>query len=160
MTSHTVVPKTSTKKSFLVIFDDFSTLSIPRLVCPLVYPHGKFKLEFEIRYTKMDFKYGKGTPLFTSSQSETFSWYTPLPMIIHIPETIPAQKNTTYNASETCRGYVWTIMYFLHNDTTQSHLILDIFSSRVHPHNTRIFQNSSQSSDNVDSWSKLPSKCG
>ena len=54
----------------------------------------------------MDFKYGKGTPLFTSSQSETFSWYTPLPMIIHIPETILAQKNTTYNASETCRGYV------------------------------------------------------
>ena len=37
MTSHAVVPKTSTKKSFLVIFDDFSTLSIPRLVCP----HGK-----------------------------------------------------------------------------------------------------------------------
>ena len=75
----------------------------------------------------MDFKYGKGTPLFTSSQSETFSWYTPLPMIIHIPETILAQKNTTYNTSETCRVYVRTIMYFLHNDTTQSHLILDIF---------------------------------
>ena len=142
---------------FLMIFRHYPYLDWCVRWC---IPTEKFKLEFEIRYTKMDFKYGKGTPLFTSSQSETFSWYTPLPMIIHIPETIPAQKNTTYNASETCRGYVWTIMYFLHNDTTQSHLILDIFSSRVHPYNTRIFQNSSQSSDSVDSWSKLPSKCG
>ena len=123
-------------------------------------PTEKFKLEFEIRYTKMDFKYGKGTPLFTSSQSETFSWYTPLPMIIHIPETTPAQKNTTYNASETCRGYVWTIMYF-YIMTRHSHTwFLAFFLPRVHPYNTRNFQNSSQSSDNVDSWSKLPSKCG
>ena len=163
MTSHAVVPKTSTKKSFLVIFDDFWWF-------------------FDIIHTSTGVSAGVSPRKNSNSslRSDTLKWIsnmekvhpssrhhkvrhsvgTPLPMIIHIPETILAQKNTTYNASETCRGYVWTIMYFLHNDTTQSHLILDIFSSRVHPYNTRIFQNSSQSSDSVDSWSKLPSKCG
>ena len=44
--------------------------------------------------------------------------YTPLSVIIHIPEVIFAQKNTTFIASRTCSGYVWTIMHFYFTTTT------------------------------------------
>ena len=159
MTSHAVVPKTSTstKKSFLVIFDDFSTLSIPRLVCP----HGKNsnsslrsdtlkwisnmeKVHPSSRHHKV--RHSVGTPLFLWSY--TFQ-----------KQSLHKRTRHTTQAKRVVGMYEPSCIFYIM--TRHSHTWFLIFSSRVHPYNnTRIFHNSSQSSDNVDSWSKLPSKCG
>ena len=148
MTSHAVVPKTSTKKSFLVIFDDFSTLSIPRLVDTLKWISNMEKVHPSSRRHKV--RHSVGTPLFLWSYTfQKQSLHKRTRHTTQVKRVVGMYEPSCIFYIMTRHSHTWFLIFFLPG---YIHTILVFF--KIVPSRVIVWivdQNYLQNADNADS---------